>query len=146
MRGSYSPMRSPNQMPEPRSGRSSPAPGFGNTRGAPAPGFGNAMPEPRSPSYQQSSYPSYSAQRQTNYESQTSQYSKSTHEYGRSPLPGTYPARGGSLSSESTTTITKRKNSWLEEARESTANFKKNGSPIPLVWVRASSLKAVDHR
>ena len=28
------------------------------------------------------------------------------------------------------------KTSWIESARESTANFKLHGSPLPLVWVR----------
>jgi len=48
--------------------------------------------------------------------------------------------------SESTITTTKHKNSWIEEARESTAHFKKHGSPVPLVWVRASFSNVVDGR
>ncbi|KAG1774755.1 hypothetical protein EV702DRAFT_484134 [Suillus placidus] len=104
--------------------------------------FGSLMPEPRPAPYQQR--PSYQAPRPAQYE--TSQYTKSaheygrlpavtsSHEYGRPPVTGSYAPPMPAFSSESTITTTKHKSSWLEEARESTANFKKNGSPVPLVW------------
>ncbi|KAG1866033.1 hypothetical protein F4604DRAFT_1928350 [Suillus subluteus] len=104
--------------------------------------FGNLMPEPRPASFQQR--PSYQAPRPAQYE--TSQYTKlaheygrppvtSSHEYGRPPVTGSYTAPAPAFGSDSTITTTRHKISWLEEARESTLNFKKNGSPVPLVWV-----------
>lgn len=102
------------------------------------------MPEPRPASFQQR--PSYQAPRPAQYE--TSQYTKLPHEYGRPPVTSSYeygrpPATGPyaasapapAFSSDSTITTTRHKSSWLEESRESTLNFKKNGSPVPLVWV-----------
>ncbi|KAG1759953.1 hypothetical protein EDD22DRAFT_110045 [Suillus occidentalis] len=104
--------------------------------------FGSSMPAAHQPSYQQR--PSYQAPRPAQYE--TSQYTKPAHEYGRPPVASSYEyGRAPALSSyaapvpafgsDSTITTTRHKTSWLEEARESTANFKKNGSPVPLVWV-----------
>ncbi|KAG2354147.1 hypothetical protein BDR07DRAFT_1483579 [Suillus spraguei] len=58
----------------------------------------------------------------------------SSYEYGRPPVTGSYAAPVPAFGSDSTTT-TRHKNSWLDEARESTTNFKKNGSPVPLVWI-----------
>ncbi|KAG1720398.1 hypothetical protein EDB19DRAFT_2029883 [Suillus lakei] len=94
--------------------------------------FGTLMPEARPAPYQQR--PSYQAPRPAQYE--TSQYTKSTHsEYGRAPVASSYPAPLPAFGNDSTIATTRHKSSWLEEARESTANFKKNGSPVPLVWV-----------
>ncbi|KAG2072049.1 hypothetical protein BDR04DRAFT_1097325 [Suillus decipiens] len=103
--------------------------------------FGTLMPEARLTPYQQR--PSYQAPRPAQYE--TSQYTKpayeygrppvtSSYEYGRPPVIGSYAAPVPAFGSDSTTAA-RHKNSWLDEARESTANFKKNGSPVPLVWV-----------
>ncbi|KAG2363589.1 hypothetical protein BDR07DRAFT_1483563 [Suillus spraguei] len=92
--------------------------------------FGTLMPEARPTPYQQR--PSYQSPRPAQYE--TSQYTKPAYEYGRPPVTGPYAAPVPAFGSDSTTT-TRHKNSWLDEARESTANFKKNGSPVPLVWV-----------
>lgn len=88
------------------------------------------MPEARLASYQQR--PSYQAPRPAQYE--TSQYTKPVHEYGRSPA-SSYPPPLPAFGNDSTTAPTRHKSSWLDEARESTANFKKHGSPVPLVWV-----------
>ncbi|KAG1774736.1 hypothetical protein EV702DRAFT_1122413, partial [Suillus placidus] len=84
----------------------------------------------------------------TSISNSTSQYTKPSHEYGRPPTslheygrPSVTPwsyhdaPRTPASSSYSTITYMRHKSSWLEEARESTANFKKNGSPVPLVWV-----------
>jgi hypothetical protein len=112
--------------------------------------FGSSMPVAHQPSYQQR--PSYQAPRPAQYE--TSQYTKpvheygrppvaSSHEYGRFPAPSSYAAPVPAFGSDSTITTTRHKVSWLEEARESTANFKKNGSPVPLVWVRVLSIGVI---
>ncbi|KAG1816351.1 uncharacterized protein BJ212DRAFT_1480799 [Suillus subaureus] len=108
-----------------------------------SPTFGNLMPEPRAAPFQQR--PSYQAPRPAQYE--TSQYPKlaheygrppvtSSYEYGRPPVTGSYPAPAPAFGNDSTViTTTRHKSSWIEEARESTLNFKKNGSPVPLVWI-----------
>jgi hypothetical protein len=108
--------------------------------------FGTLMPAAPQ-SYQQR--PSYQAPRPAQYE--TSQYTKpaheygrppvtSSHEYGRPPITSSYAAPVPAFGSDSSITTTRHKSSWLEDARESTANFKKNGSPVPLVWVREVSI------
>jgi hypothetical protein len=113
----------------------------GNTQYNSAP-FGGLMPEARLTSFQQR--PPYQAPRPTQYE--TSQYTKLAHEYGRSPVASpheygrppvtsSYPAPAPAFGSDPTIATTKHRSSWLEESRESTLNFKKNGSPVPLVWV-----------
>jgi hypothetical protein len=121
-------LRSPTSMSDSRTGRASP-------------GLGNSMPEARPASYPQRPY---SPQRPTQYD--TAPYTKPGVDYGRPPVPSSYSTSTptSAFSSDSiitTTTTTGRKNAWIEEARESTANFKKNGSPLPLVWVRVLSPK-----
>ncbi|KAJ8595015.1 hypothetical protein M405DRAFT_418668 [Rhizopogon salebrosus TDB-379] len=115
-------LRSPTSMSDSRTGRASP-------------GLGNSMPEARPASYPQRPY---SPQRPTQYDS--AQFTKPGVDYGRPPVPSSYltSTPTSAFSSDSiitTTTTTRHKNAWIEEARESTANFKKNGSPLPLVWV-----------
>ncbi|KAG1894940.1 uncharacterized protein F5891DRAFT_700820 [Suillus fuscotomentosus] len=103
--------------------------------------FGTLMPETRPAPYQQR--PSYLAPRPLASQYETSQYTmtKPAYEYGRPPATSSYPPPMPAFNNDSTittttTTITTRhKNSWLDEARESTANFKKNGSPVPLIWI-----------
>ncbi|KAG1740160.1 uncharacterized protein EDB91DRAFT_1248481 [Suillus paluster] len=90
-------------------------------------GFSTLMPEARPAPYQQRPYqpprPQYD----------TSPYAKPAHEFGRSPVA--YPVPLPEFNNDPPITPTRHKSSWLEEARESTANFKRNGSPVPLVWV-----------
>ncbi|OJA20950.1 hypothetical protein AZE42_03499 [Rhizopogon vesiculosus] len=134
----YQSMRTMTSAAESRSGRASPA------------GFNNSMPESRPAPYQQRPY-SPSNQRSPQYDN--AQYPKPALEYGRPQVPGSPPVPGSfptpmsalssdssftpmsALSRDSSFTTTRHKNSWLEEARESTANFKKHGSPLPLVWI-----------
>ncbi|KAG2143471.1 uncharacterized protein EDB93DRAFT_1252074 [Suillus bovinus] len=96
--------------------------------------FGPSMPEARLTSYQQR--PSYLAPRPQLAQYETPQYPKLGHEYGRPPPTVSYAAPPPPVfSNDSPVTTTKHKSGWLEEARESTTNFKKNGSPVPLVWI-----------
>lgn len=102
--------------------------------------FGPSMPEARLTSYQQR--PSYLAPRPQLAQYETPQYPKLGHEYGRPPPTVSYAAPPPPVfSNDSPVTTTKHKSGWLEEARESTTNFKKNGSPVPLVWVRVVSIE-----
>jgi hypothetical protein len=121
----------------------------GNTQYNSAP-FGSLIPEARLTSFQQR--PPYQAPRPAQYE--TSQYTKLAHEYGRSPVASpheygrppvtsSYPAPVPAFGSDPTIATTRHRSSWLEESRESTLNFKKNGSPVPLVWVRVASIEVI---
>lgn len=82
------------------------------------------MPEARPASYQQR------AARPAKYDN--SPYAKPAPIYGPPPVASSYPGPMPAFGSDSTPM---HKSSWLEEARESTANFKRNGSPVPLVWI-----------